>query len=101
MSLSSLIVGILLGAVIAIGLNWLLAKNQLAQLKLELNQLAQVALKNNNEQFLALANERLAQVERGLTLPAPDGGDSSASQALSTPDMFSAIEHEPTPAPRR
>src|SRR3989344_1163265 len=61
MSLSSLIVGILLGAVIAIGLNWLLAKNQLAQLKLELNQLAQAALKNNNEQFLALANERLGK----------------------------------------
>jgi len=38
---------------------------------------------------------------RGLTLPAPDGGDSAPSQALSTPDMFSAIEHEPTPAPRR
>lgn len=37
----------------------------------------------------------------GLTLPAPDGGDSAPSQALSTPDMFSAIEHEPTPAPRR
>ena len=36
-----------------------------------------------------------------LTLPAPDGGDSAPSQALSTPDMFSAIEHEPTPAPRR
>ena len=38
---------------------------------------------------------------RGLTLPAPDGGDSAPSQSLSTPDMFSAIEHEPTPAPRR
>ena len=37
----------------------------------------------------------------GLTLPAPDGGDSAPSQSLSTPDMFSAIEHEPTPAPRR
>jgi transcriptional regulator with XRE-family HTH domain len=35
------------------------------------------------------------------TPPAPDGGDSAPSQALSTPDMFSAIEHEPTPAPRR
>ena len=35
------------------------------------------------------------------TLPAPDGGDSAPSQALSTPDMFSAIEHESTPAPRR
>ena len=41
------------------------------------------------------------RIERGLTLPAPDGGDSAPSQALSTPDMFSAIEHEPTPAPRR
>lgn len=39
--------------------------------------------------------------ERGLTLPAPDGGDSAPSQALSKPDMFSTIEHEPTPAPRR
>jgi hypothetical protein len=29
------------------------------------------------------------------------GGDSTPSQALSTPDMFSTIEHEPTPAPRR
>lgn len=35
------------------------------------------------------------------TLPAPDGGDSAPSESLSTPDMFSAIEHEPTPAPRR
>lgn len=32
---------------------------------------------------------------------APDGGDSAPSQTLSTPDMFSTIEHEPTPAPRR
>ena len=38
-------------------------------------------------------------LEGGLTLPAPDGGDSAPSQTLSTPDMFSAIEHEPTPAP--
>ena len=35
------------------------------------------------------------------TKHAPDGGDSAPPQALSTPDMFSAIEHEPTPAPRR
>ena len=28
-------------------------------------------------------------------------GYSAPSQALSTPDMFSAIEHEPTPTPRR
>jgi hypothetical protein len=50
------------------------------------------------------ARRKLSRVQfplRGLTLPAPDGGDSSAPQALSTPDMFSAIEHEPTPAPRR
>jgi len=56
---------------------------------------------DTSAEYVALANERLAQVERGLTLPAPDGGDSAPSQALSTPDMFSAIEHEPTPAPRR
>ena len=43
----------------------------------------------------------IRRIERGLTLPAPDVGDSSAPQALSTPDMFSAIENEPTPAPRR
>ena len=56
---------------------------------------------DTSAEYVALANERLAQLERGLTLPAPDGGDSAPSQALSTPDMFSAIEHEPTPAPRR
>ena len=56
---------------------------------------------DTSAEYVALANERLAQVERGLTLPAPDGGNSAPSQALSTPDMFSAIEHEPTPAPRR
>ena len=56
---------------------------------------------DTSAEYVALTNERLAQVERGLTLPAPDGGDSAPSQALSTPDMFSAIEHEPTPAPRR
>lgn len=56
---------------------------------------------DTSAEYVALANERLAQVERGLTPPAPDGGDSAPSQALSTPDMFSAIEHEPTPAPRR
>jgi len=33
------------------------------------------------------------------TLPAPDGGDSAPSQALSTPDMFTTFEHEQTPAP--
>jgi len=50
-------------------------------------------------------NERVQKTSASLmrlpTLPAPDGGDSAPSQALSTPDMFSAIEHEPTPAPRR
>jgi site-specific DNA-methyltransferase (adenine-specific) len=58
--------------------------------------------------YVSLAEKRLLATNvplfgqgRGLTLPAPDGGDSSAPQALSTPDMFSAIEHEPTPAPRR
>ena len=30
-----------------------------------------------------------------------DDRESAAPQAESTPDMFSAIEHEPTPAPRR
>ena len=59
-------------------------------------------------EYVALAEKRLLATPvplfgqgRGLTLPAPDGGDSAPSQALSTPDMFSAIEHEPTPAPRR
>jgi site-specific DNA-methyltransferase (adenine-specific) len=59
-------------------------------------------------EYVALAERRLLATPvplfgqgRGLTLPAPDGGDSAPSQALSTPDMFSAIEHEPTPAPRR
>jgi site-specific DNA-methyltransferase (adenine-specific) len=59
-------------------------------------------------EYVTLAEKRLLATPvplfgqgRGLTLPAPDGGDSAPSQALSTPDMFSAIEHEPTPAPRR
>lgn len=59
-------------------------------------------------EYAALAERRLLATPvplfgqgRGLTLPAPDGGDSAPSQSLSTPDMFSAIEHEPTPAPRR
>jgi DNA modification methylase len=59
-------------------------------------------------EYVTLAEKRLLATNvplfgqgRGLTLPAPDGGDSAPSQALSTPDMFSAIEHEPAPAPRR
>ena len=59
-------------------------------------------------EYVTLAEKRLLATPvplfgqgRGLTLPAPDGGDSAPSQVLSTPDMFSAIEHEPTPAPRR
>ena len=59
-------------------------------------------------EYVTLAEKRLLATPvplfgqgRGLTLPAPDGGDSAPSQSLSTPDMFSAIEHEPTPAPRR
>ena len=59
-------------------------------------------------EYVTLAEKRLLATPvplfgqgRGLTLPAPDGGDSAPSQTLSTPDMFSAIEHEPTPAPRR
>lgn len=53
------------------------------------------------EKRLAATSVPLFSMGRGITLPAPDGGDSAPSQALSTPDMFSAIEHEPTPAPRR
>ena len=59
-------------------------------------------------EYVLLAEKRLLTIPsplfgqgRGLTLPAPDGGDSAPAQALSTPDMFSTIEHEPTPAPRR
>ncbi len=47
------------------------------------------------------ADYLVANSESLLTQRTPDGGDSAPSQALSTPDMFSAIEHEPTPAPRR
>ena len=60
-----------------------------------------------NPDYVRLTKKRLSKVQPVLpqeirtTLPAPDGGDSAPSQALSTPDMFSAIEHEPTPAPRR
>ena len=46
-------------------------------------------------------NGEAAKLIQQLTQRALDGGDSAPSQALSTPDMFSAIEHEPTPAPRR
>lgn len=35
----------------------------------------------------------------GLTLPAPDKGDSPAQQDLSTLEGNSTAEHEPTPAP--
>ena len=59
--------------------------------------------------YFEIASRRIAQAPQPLftelprqpTLPAPDGGESAPSQSLSTPDMFSAIEHEPTPAPRR
>ena len=61
-----------------------------------------------SHEYVALAEKRLLATPvplfgqgRGLTPPAPDGGDSAPSKTLSTPDMFSAIEHEPTPAPRR
>jgi len=60
-----------------------------------------------NPDYVSLTKRRLSKVQPVLpqgkrtTPPAPDGGDSAPSQALSTPDMFSAIEHEPTPAPRR
>lgn len=60
-----------------------------------------------NPEYVKLAKKRLSKVQPVLmpeirtTLPAPDGGDSAPSKTLSTPDMFSAIEHEPTPAPRR
>ena len=43
----------------------------------------------------------LERIKRLLTKRVPDLWDSAPPQALSTPDMFSAIEHEPTPAPRR
>lgn len=36
---------------------------------------------------------------RGLTLPAPDKGDSPAPENLSTLEGDTAAEHEPTPAP--
>jgi hypothetical protein len=59
-----------------------------------------------SQEYISLAEKRLLATNvplfglvRGLTLPAPDGGDSAPSQALSTPDMFSAIEHEPTLTP--
>ena len=48
----------------------------------------------------AKSKEILEAMSR-LTQRTPDLWDSAPSQALSTPDMFSAIEHEPTPAPRR
>lgn len=59
-----------------------------------------------NPDYVRLTKRRLSKVQPYMptirtTPPAPDGGDSAPSQALSTPDMFSAIEHEPTPAPRR
>ena len=59
-----------------------------------------------NPDYVRLTKRRLSKVQPYMptirtTLPAPDGGDSSAPEHLSTPDMFSAIEHEPTPAPRR
>ena len=59
-----------------------------------------------NPDYVRLTKRRLSKVQPYMptirtTLPAPDGGDSSAPEHLSTPDMFSAVEHEPTPAPRR
>ena len=39
------------------------------------------------------------KTERGLTLPAPDKGDSPAPGNLSTLEGGSTAEHEPTPAP--
>ena len=38
---------------------------------------------------------------RGLTLPAPDGGDSAASEQLSTPEVLSTLQGESNPAHRK
>lgn len=59
MSTVIFIIGIVVGAIIAIGIAWWLQASHQRQLKLEFGNLAQEALRQNNEQFLALANERL------------------------------------------
>jgi len=56
---------------------------------------------DTSAEYVALANERLAQVERGLTSLALDGGDSAALQALSTPEVLSTLQGESTPAHRK
>ena len=59
-------------------------------------------------EYLALAERRLLATPvplfgqgRGLTLPAPDGGDSPAQQALFSPEVLSTLQGESTPAHRK
>ena len=41
------------------------------------------------------------RIERGLTPLALDGGDSAASEQLSTPEVLSTLQGESTPAHRK
>jgi len=52
---------------------------------------------DTSDEYVALANERLAQVERGLTKRTPDLWDSAPSQAFSTLKANSLAEHLSTP----
>jgi len=47
---------------------------------------------DTSAEYVALANERVAQLERGLTKREPDKRDSSPSQALSQPEFLSDLE---------
>jgi len=52
---------------------------------------------DTSAEYVALANERLAQLERGLTQRVPDLWDSAPSQALSTLKANPLAEHLSTP----
>jgi len=60
-------------------------------------------LRKNREahQTASFRQKTSARFKRLPTLPAPDGGDSPAQLSLFSPEVLSAIGHEPTPAPRR
>jgi len=52
---------------------------------------------DTSAEYVAIANERLAQVERGLTQRAPDLWDSAPLQSLSTPEADTPAGHLSTP----
>ena len=53
------------------------------------------------EGFLSFADWLEAEAERSPTQPAPDGGDSAASEQFPTPEVLSTLQGESNPAHRK